>query len=200
MTRYPDLNRLVLPGVGGADGHLRIFQVAQHDIVTGGKRNGGQGGIQPHGGIVGKGDFRGLSLEQPGGFLSGLNSGLAERPIIGRVAHLSRSLSEQGRRTLDGLGCRPRRQPDPGSVQIDLLRCSGKIRAYGVHIKHRSSRILMIHHGLFTGRENGAQQAVNGDPQLSLVLFESGVYGCDCPALSGPLPESVELDFQALGQ
>ena len=59
MTRNPNLNRLVLLGVGDTDGNLRIFQVAQHNIVTRGKRNGGQGGIQPHGGIVGKGDFRG---------------------------------------------------------------------------------------------------------------------------------------------
>ena len=77
MTRNPNLNRLVLLGVGGADGNLRILQVAQHDIVTRGKRNSGQGGIQPHGGIVGKGDFRGLSPEQPSGFLSGLNAGFA---------------------------------------------------------------------------------------------------------------------------
>ena len=112
MARNPHLNRLLLLGVGGADGNLRVFQVAQHDIVTRRKRNGGQGSIQPHSGIVGEGDFRGLGPEQPGGFLSGPNSGLTERLIIGRVAHLGRPLTEQGRRALDGLGCRPRRQPD----------------------------------------------------------------------------------------
>ena len=74
MTCNPNLNCLMLLGVRGADGNLRILQVAQHNIVPRRKRNGSQGGVQPHGGIIGKGDFRRLSSEQPSGFLSGLNA------------------------------------------------------------------------------------------------------------------------------
>ena len=225
MTRNPNLNCPMLLGVGGANGNLRIFQVAQHDIVTRGKRDGGQGGIQPHGGVVGKGDFCGLSPEQPSGFLSGLNARFAERLIIGWVAHLSRPLTEQSGCALDGLSCGPRRQPNPGSVQINLLRCSRKIRAYRVYVKHTPSQstsavklrppsvgsahlstktarslTLMIHYALFTGRGNGTQQAVNGDPKLALILFEPRLYVSTWSARPGSLPEGVELNFQALGE
>ena len=86
MPRHPDFNCLLLLGVGGTDGNLRIFQVAQHNIVPRRKGNGSQGGIQPHSRIVGKSDFCGLGREQPGSFLSGLNARFAQGPIIGWVA------------------------------------------------------------------------------------------------------------------
>ena len=94
MTDDPHLNAEVLLHMRGAKRDLRIFQIAQDNIVPGRERNRGQGDIEPHRGVINEGDLCRRHVEQARAFLAGLPRGLAKGAVIGLVPLLCRPLTQ----------------------------------------------------------------------------------------------------------